>query len=137
MKTFLTYITRKFGSVLEYGAVIFHNGLTKKQSNAIEAVQRKVLFLLSSYINVKFSYSEATFFFVMEQLQSRRLDLCKTFVKRYLKNPRFPQLFEVADVPYKLRQTNVVKEIHARKGRFYSSPLLFLRRLANQMTSSK
>ena len=51
-------------SILKYGAVIFHNGLTKKQSDTIEAVQRKVLllFMLSSYINVKFSNSEETIF---------------------------------------------------------------------------
>ena len=121
---------------MEYGVVIFHSALTKKQSHAIESVQRKVMFILNSYLNLKLSYSESCILYGVEFLYSRRLDICYTFIKRSLKNPRFSHLFSKSSHLYNVRDTTrKFQEDKTRTERFHSSPLVSLRRLANQMTS--
>ena len=127
---------REIRTILEYGTVVFHSSLTRKQSNAIEAVQRKVLFILNGYLDIKLSYSESCILHCAESLESRRLDICTTFIKRSLKNPRFSHLFKKAIHVHNVRDsTRKFQENTARTERFHSSPLVYLRRLANQITS--
>ena len=132
--TILDVYYKEIRSILEYGAVIFHSALTKKQSNAIENIQKVVLKMLSRHLNLKFTYSEATIYFCTEQLFSRRLELCKTFIKRNMKNPRFNYLFEKVNHTHNVRPTTRrIHENQARTNRFFSSPLVSLKRLANKM----
>ena len=49
-ETILDVYFKEIRSVLEYGAVIFHSGLTNKLSGDIENVQTLVLKLLSNYL---------------------------------------------------------------------------------------
>ena len=125
---------KEIRTILEYGAVVFHSSLTKKQSNAIESVQRKVFYILNNYLQIKLSYSESCIFYCTEQLDSRRLDICKTFIRRSLKNRRFSDMFMETKHRYGVRaNTRKYDENVARTERFHLSPLVYLRRLANQM----
>ena len=72
---------KEIRTILEYGVVIFHSSLTQKQSNAIESIQRKVLYILNGYLNINLSYSESCILYCTESLKSRRLDICKIFIK--------------------------------------------------------
>ena len=124
-------------TILEYEAVIFHSALTKQQSNAVEAIQRKVLFILNGYLDIKLSYAESLIFYSTESLESRRLDICKTFIKRSLKNPNFKHMFSKSKHAYNVRgTTRKFWEDAARTERFQTSPLVYLRRLANQMINT-
>ena len=86
--------------VLEYGAVIYHSVLTKRQSNVIESIQRKVFYIIDIYINIKLSYSESCILYCAEKLEEKRLGICLTFIKRSLKNPGFNGMFEKKRRPY-------------------------------------
>ena len=130
-ETILDVYYKEIRSILEYGAVIFHSSLTKRQAKTVENVQKLVLRMVSHYIGTKFSYSEATIFFCTEQLDSRREELCKTFVRRNRKNPRFTSMFEQVKHTHNVRpNTRKIQENQARTKRYYSSPLVSLRRLA-------
>ena len=128
----LDFYQKEIQSVLEYGAVVFHGGLTQQLSDEIESVQQLVLSLLSGYIGVKFSYNEACIYFYTEKLQSRRLDLCKTFVKRTMTNPIHSSFFRKTNHVCNTRRRKLkFQEYSCKTDRFYRSPLVYLTRLAN------
>ena len=116
---------KEIRTVLEYGAVLFHSSLTRKQSRAIEAVHRSVMKLLSRYLELDLTPSEANIFFCAEDLFSRREDLCTTFLKRNIDNPLFRDIF--------VKSTQKYVENFARTSRNYKNPVNFLRRLANKV----
>ena len=121
-------------SILEYGAVIFHSGLSKKLSRQIEAIQKQFLRGLASYLKVElFSYDELMIFFHTESLESRREDISRTFINRNLKNPRFNFLFRKRINVHNTRpNAHKFEEDNARTTAFYNSPLVYLRRLSNK-----
>ena len=59
---------KEIRSVLEYASVVFHSGLTKKQSETLESVQKLVLRLLSNHLNLDLSANEAYIYFMTEPL---------------------------------------------------------------------
>ena len=130
----LDFYYKEIRTLLEYGSVVFHGALTKKQSEALESVQVHVLKLLARYLNLKMSSSELYILFVTEPLQMRRIDACKHFIKRTLKNPIHRNMFSQYNNKYETR-SNVYrfKEHKAHTARFQNSPLVFLTKLANQM----
>ena len=125
---------KEIRSVLEYAAVVFHSGLTKKQSDALESVQKLVLKMLSNHLNLNFSANEAYIYFMTEPLEGRRLEACKTFIKRTLKNPTHSNMFRECSNNYDTR--NKYKRFvvpQCKTTRFMTSPLAFLSSLANDM----
>ena len=125
---------KEIRTVLEYGAVIFHGSLTKKLSKRVESVQKRVFRGLGKHLGLDLSYSELCTLFIAEPLESRRFDICKTFIKRNLKNPRFNFLFEPTVRKHDTRQKGQqYRETSARTTHFYRSPLLYLRRLSNRL----
>ena len=130
----LDFYYKEIRSILEYGVVVFNGALTKKLSKTFEDIQRNVLSLLCKYLGLKMSYSEATIFFFTEPLNLRREDICKTFIKRNMKNPKYKEMFKKNDHCHNVRaKTSKFKEYKARTKRFQSSPLVYLTKLANQL----
>ena len=123
--------------VLEYGAVVFHSGLTREQSNAIENIQRNIFRILSKYINIKFSYTESCIFFEADFLFSRRIDLCHSFVKRHLKDYGDKGLFTKRSKLPLRENNNIFQEPKYKTKRFYNSPVNYLTRVANEITSKQ
>ena len=125
---------KEIRSVLEYASVVYHSGLTKKQSDALESVQRLMLKLLSNYLNLDLSANEAYIFFMTEPLEGRRIDACKTFIMCTLKNPIHFGMFKEYSNSYQTR--NKFRKFlipQAKTRRFQTSPLVFLSNLANDM----
>ena len=52
----LDVYNKEIRTVLEYGCVVYHHGLTLELDNKLEAVQRLVLRLLGHYVGVKMPY---------------------------------------------------------------------------------
>ena len=122
---------KEIRSVLEYGSVVYHHGLTQDQSKSIESVQRICLGLLSKYIQVKFSYSEACIFFFVEPLFLRRLDHCRTFIKRTLKNKTHDKMFQKRRIEGDTLRRRKYQEYQSYSKRHFESPLVALTRMAN------
>ena len=86
-------------------------------------------------------YPEPTFiemekyvFFMTEPLEGRRIDACKTFIMRTLKNPIHSGMFKEYSNCYQTR--NKFRKFlipQAKTRRFQTSPLVFLSNLANEM----
>ena len=106
-ETILDFYFKEITSILEYCAVVFNSGLTKKLSDVREGVQKIVLRLLSSYIGVKFTYNEACIFFSVEALSSRRRDMSCTWIKRTLANPKHREMFTMAQNTHDTRNSKV------------------------------
>ena len=125
----LDFYFKEIRSVLEYGCVVFHSGLSKKLSNTIENVQKNILSMLAAYIGIKFSNNEACIFFIAEQLYSRRCELQKTFARR-----NKHMFTKVTSKPY-LRSADkqLFKEYTCRTKRYQTSPWVALVHLANSL----
>ena len=133
-ESILDFYYKEIRSLLEYGAVVFTGSLTKKQQKSIENIQMNVLAMLCKYLNLNMSYNESTIFFVTEPLSLRGIDICKTFIKRNLKNPKFCNMYKKNKHAYNVQnKTQQFKEFRARTKRFQTSPLVYLTKLANQL----
>ena len=126
---------KEIRSILEYGSVIYHSGLTRKLSRMVESIQRKVLKCLCKYLNLDLTYEESYVLFSAENLEARRLNSCETFINRSMKNPRFSYLFKKSRSTHNVRpKTHRIYENTARTTLYFNSPLLFLKRLANKIS---
>ena len=74
--------TKEVRSILEYAVPVWHSGITKRQSNQIESVQKLAfrIMLKGSYT----SYSAACAFFGTESLERRRQAMCLKFTMKNL-----------------------------------------------------
>ena len=66
----LDIFKKEIRSVLEYNSIIFYSGLMLALSEKIESIQRNFLCNLSSYLAIKFSYSEARILYGTELYQA-------------------------------------------------------------------
>ena len=121
--------------ILEYGAVVFHSGLTTELSNDIESIQRNIFMILSKYLKIKFSYTEACIFFKVDFLYSRRQDLCYSWVKRHLKDRGEQGLFIKRNKRLLRGNDKVFQEPKYKTKRFFNSPVNYLTRVANDIVS--
>ena len=68
--TIIDVYLKEIRSVLEYGSVVFHSGLTKKLADEIEDIQRIFCRLLAGYLKLSLSYSESCILFKIDFLFS-------------------------------------------------------------------
>ena len=137
-ETILDVYFREIRSILEYASVVFHSGLTRKQSDELESVQKLVLRLLTNYLKLDLLTNEAYIYFMMEPLKGRRIDACKTFIRRTLNNPIHSQMFKEYSNCYETCNTfRKFQVAQARTNRYKTSPLIFLSELANEMNITK
>ena len=71
-------------SIVEYAVPVWHSGITRRQSNQIESIQKLAfrIILKNSYTN----YSAACSFFQTETLEQRRQAMCLKFAMKNLKS---------------------------------------------------
>ena len=134
--TIVDVFKKEIRSILEYNSVVFHSGLTTKQSDRIENIQRYFLRSLSFHLNVKFSYSEARIFFECDLLSSRRQDQCYSFVKKHLVRSErglLECLFKKRPTHSKRTKKNILFEPQYRSKRAFSNPLSYLTRIGNDI----
>ena len=134
-KIILDVYLKEIRPIIEYGAVVFHSGLTRELSNDLENIQRNIFKILSKYIKVKFSYTEACIFFEVDFLFSRRQDLCYNWVKRYLKEHGDQGLFLKRNKRKLRGNIKVFQEPKYKTLRFFNSPVNYLTLVANDIVS--
>ena len=118
-------------SVLEFAVAAWTAGLTVKQSNQIERVQKTALAIIlgSEYVN----YPSALKMVDMESLKDRRCDLCAKFAKKALKHKKFSSWFCKNDTVSNTRAPKPeLKNPETLKRRYEKSPLVYLTNLLNQ-----
>ena len=116
-------------SVLEMAAPVWHSGLTKKQSNNIERIQ-KIAFRIILGQQYQ-SYNLALKALGAETLYQRRVNLCKKFATKNLKseNSFFQEVEHTVNTRSKKR---TVKEFACNTDRFAKSSLPYFAKLINQ-----
>ena len=120
--------------VIEFCSVIYHSMLTKGQSQEIERLQKQVVKLCfgweKSYATVCAEQNILT-------LSERRLEYIDNFVKKTVESPRFGQSWYPLrdEITHEIRDRRPFRETRSRTGRYYNSPLSFLRRRANDLAS--
>ena len=129
----IDFYNKEIRSVLEYGAVLYHHGLTKSLSDQIEAIQRHFLKLLSGHIRQKFSFMEASIYFHVEPLILRRHTLCVQFIKKTLKSDLYSDSFVSRANDRVLPRQRKYQEFRSHHERHFQSPLVALTRMANKL----
>ena len=123
--------TKQVRSVLEYGSVVWHAGLTMLNSSDIERVQKTACAIILG--QKYYTYQAALTILGLKPLNSRREALCLKFAKKSLKSEKYSSWF-VPDT----NQTNTRrkvkpgKEVQCRTTRFRKSALPYLTALLNK-----
>ena len=119
-------------SVVEYGAVVWHSGLTSENTTNIERVQKCALDIIlgKDYQN----YENALSTLQLEKLCIRREALCVQFAEKALKSEKYSSSWFVPDE--KLQNTrqapNILKPVQARTTRFAKSALPYMTNIINR-----
>ena len=117
-------------SILEMCVPVWHPGLTIKQSNRIERIQKIAFRIILS--NQYQSYCNALRMLQATTLLERRQNLCKTFAITNFKSEH--SLFEIQAKVVNTRSTkNNIKQYRCNTTRFQKSSLPFLSRMLNDM----
>ena len=121
-------------SILELAVPVWHSGLTKRQSNDIERIQ-KIAFKIILGDDYK-SYNLALKMLCTQTLEERRKKLCLKFAWKNLKseNPFFTKIQHPMNTRGK---SNLVLEFKCRTERFKNSSLPYLARLLNEDMKTK
>ena len=126
------YYCKEIRSILEFGAVVWYSGITKKMSDQIERIQKICIRIILSDISYNFNYEVCCTILNIEPLFIRRQELCIRFIQKASSDPQHSDLFQ--------RYTNNLNtrnnkpcfiEFKCRNKRFYNSPLCYLTRLLN------
>ena len=116
-------------SILELAVPVWHSGLTVKQSNDVERIQ-KVAFKVILQDNYS-TYKEACETFETPTLEQRREILCLKFARKNMKSDK--PLFKVSKTFVNTRsKRSIVQEYKCRTSRFERSSLPYLAKLLNK-----
>ena len=115
-------------SILEFGVPVWHPGLTKKDSNSIERIQKVAIKII---LQEKFiDYSSACDYFNTTSLKLRREKLCLTFAMKNLKSEN--TFFEQDQNKINTRKVkDLVKYFKCRTTRYEKSSLPYMAKLLN------
>ena len=115
-------------SILEFGVPVWHPGLTQKDSNNIERIQRIAfkIILQESFID----YSSACIHFNTTTLKQRREKLCLSFASKNLKSEKtfFQQNLNKTNTR---KEKDLVKFFKCRTNRYSRSSLPYMAKLLN------
>ena len=89
-KDILRFYTAYIRPILEYACPVWHTGLTHTSQDKLEAVQRRLMKILSHDL----SYREALNLYQIKHLSSRREDICANFFNSLISNNRTSHLLE-------------------------------------------
>jgi hypothetical protein len=122
---FLILDTKESRSILELAVLVWHSGLTAKQTRDIERVQKTALIIILG-TNVM-NYEVACTLLGIEPLAYRRETLCLNFAEKDVKKDN--SLFNKSEV--NTRNKNLVIEPKCNTKRFRNSSIPYLSRLLN------
>ena len=119
---------KEIRSIVEYGVPVWHPGLTKKDSNEIERIQKVAFRIILEGLYT--DYTEACLYFETTTLKQRREKLCIRFATRNMKSHQ--SFFNSIEKSVNTRSKKaVVKEFKCRTSRYFNSSLPYLARLLN------
>ena len=81
-------------SVAEMACPVWNAGITIKEVNTIEIIQKTALAII---LGGSYSYTEALAILKIDTLESRRTTLCLKFALKAVKNPKFSGWFALND----------------------------------------
>ena len=132
-KIYLTFIR----SVLENSAVVWHSGLSIKNRLALERVQKAAVRLMmgGKYVD----YKHGSTFLNIDDLNTRRKNLCLKFAKNCLKNKKVENMFpkNVTNHKMKKRKTEKFKKKLIKRSRFKKSAIPYMVDLLNKDAQEK
>ena len=124
------FYCKEIRSILEFGAVVWHSGLTIKMRNQIERIQRVCINLILCDLSVKVSYFVGCTLLNLEPLYFRRIELCRRFIQKASVDPRHSDMFSKKKNIINTRRKNFnFCEYTCKTKRFFDSPLCYLTRL--------
>ena len=131
----LDVYTKEIRSILELAVPAWHSGLTKKQSDDIERIQKVAVKIILSDPQTgrcDYSYTMGLVILDLEPLDVRREKLCRSFAKKTLKS-KHSNMFKPNRNPYTTRNKQEYFMQSCNTKRFYKSPLNYLTRLLNDI----
>ena len=121
-------------SLLEQSATVWHSSLTEENKSDLERVQQTALKVIlgDSYIN----YETALRKLDMENLDSRRRNLCLRFAIKASRNPKCREMFPVNDTNHTMntRKHDKFKVQHANTARLKKFSIIYMQNLLNEET---
>ena len=126
------FYCKEIRSILEFGAVVWHSGLTMKMTKQIERIQKICINLILCDSDVQVSYFVGCTLLNLEPLHFRRMDLCIRFIQKASVDPRHSDMFSRKKSYINTRsKKSDFCEFSCRTKRFFDSPLCYLTRLLN------
>ena len=124
-------------SKLDQSAVVWHSGLTRRDNNDIERVQKAALRVIlgEKYI----SYKNALDVMKMDSLEMRRQNLCLKFAKQCIKNEKLKNMFPKNQNKHRMDKRSGEKFIvnKAFTERYRRSAIPNMQRLLNNVEKEK
>ena len=124
----LDVYTKEVRSVVELAVPAWHSGITVKQSDQIERIQKVAVSII--FGRNKMSYLTSLKLLGLDTLKKRRESLCLNFVKKSLKS-RHRDMFVDNCSNYDTRNKKSFVEPKSNSKRVFMSPLVYLTRLGN------
>ena len=124
-------------SKLHQSAVVWHSGLTRKDNNDIERVQKAALRLI---LGEKYkTYNDALNVMKMDSLEMRRQNLCLKFAKQCLRNGKLKTMFPKSQTRHEMEKRSGEKYIvnKAFTERYRRSAIPNMQRLLNNSEREK
>ena len=121
----------KIRSKLEYASSVWNSGLSKKNCNDIERIQRGAVRII---LKERYStYSKALKDLRMDSLEIRRKKLSLNLAKKSLKHDKLKQLFPACKSNHSMKKRNQrkFKVNYARTERYKRSPIVYMQNLLN------
>ena len=115
-------------SHLEKTATLWHSSLTKKNKNDLERVQRTAVKIILGTNNI--GYKKALLKLDIDDLSTRRENLCLDFAVKCTKNPRLKQMFPTIKKS-KIRKPATYFVQHANTKRLKQSAIIYMQNLLN------
>ena len=119
---------KEIRSILEMAVPVWHSGITKKQADDIESIQKTAMkiILQENYLG----YDMACKIFSTQTLENHQTKLCYNLANKNLKSDH--SFFTKVGTTVKTRnKSDTVKEFKCNFGRFSKSSLPYLARLLN------
>ena len=119
-------------SILEQSCVVWHSRLTVENTDDIEIIQKCALKIILG--NKYKTYEQALEITDLQTLNERREQLCLSFAKKCLNNPKTKSMFQLQEkihqMPKRKEETFLVN--HANTKRLQISSIPYMQRLLNQ-----
>ena len=119
-------------SILEQSATVWHSSLSEENINDLERIQKSAIKVI---LQEKFTgYKQGLALLGLEDLNTRRKNLCLDFAKKCVKNPKLAHMFPKNSKSHKMNtRNNEIYEVqHANTGRLQDSAIIYMQNLLNE-----